>query len=88
MPVALLKNVKYPVGVDPWRFSNPTSGAGGKGRGKGKGGKGKGDGGGRGGRGRGGSYWAGHEEYDESEQEDGADGSINYNEPRVRHCRQ
>jgi hypothetical protein len=84
VPVALLKNVKYPVGVDPWRFSNPAGGAGGKGRGKGKGGKGKGYGGGRGGRGRGGSYWAGQEEYDEFQQGDGADSSINYNAPI--HC--
>ena len=48
VPVHLLRNIKYPLGVNPWRFG---SGKGSKGKGGiGKGGKGKG------GRGRGG-YW-------------------------------
>ena len=49
VPVSLLRNIKYPFGVNPWRFGS------GKGA-KGKGGIGKGKGNGRGGRGRGG-YW-------------------------------
>lgn len=48
VPTNLLRNIRYPFGVNPWKFG------GGKGKGKGKGGKGGGRGGG--GRGRGG-YW-------------------------------
>ena len=53
VPVSLLRDIKYPVAVRPWRFSVGGKGKGGKG--KGKGGKDKG-GGGRGGGGRGTFY--------------------------------
>jgi len=40
VPVSLLRDIKYPVGVNPWRFSVGGKGKGGKGKGKGKGGRG------------------------------------------------
>ena len=58
VPASLLKNIRYPLGVTPWRFGS------GKGKGKGaKGGKGRYGGRGNGGRGRGG-YWM---QYDDGE---------------------
>ena len=50
VPTALLSRIRYPVGVNPWRFTNDGGKGKGKGKGIGKGAKGKG------GRGRGG-YW-------------------------------
>ena len=47
VPQSLLRNIRYPFGVTPWRFGNGK----GAGKGKGKGGKGGGRGRGRGG------YW-------------------------------
>jgi hypothetical protein len=55
VPVDLLRRIRYPFGITPWRF-------GGRGKGKGKG-IGKGKGGGKGGRGRGG-YWVWQDEPD------------------------
>ena len=53
VPTSLLRNIRYPVGINPWRF-------GGRGKGKGKS-FGKGKGSGKGGRGRGG-YWTWQED--------------------------
>ena len=50
VPIDMLRRIRYPFGVNAWRF----------GRGKGKG-IGKGKGSGKGGRGRGDGYWAWHE---------------------------
>ena len=57
VPTSLLRNIRYPIGINPWRF-------GGRGNGKGKG---KGKGAGKGGRGRGG-YWTWQEEEPIDEQ--------------------